>query len=84
MGFQRHGTFEQAEEWKAARVDQFEFEEMARALKLLAAEKGVDSAEVIDRLAHGGLGAALAQLAGLAGADVAAGYHRCRSGRTEH
>jgi len=80
MGFERHGTFERAEEWKAARVDEAEFEDMARALKALAAEKGIDNAPLIDSLAHGGLGSALALLAGIAGPDGAAGYHRCRAG----
>lgn len=84
MGFERHGTFERAEEWKAARLGDVEFEDMARALKALAREKGVDDQVVIDCLAEAGLGAALAELAGIAGPDVAVGYHRHRTGQPRH
>lgn len=79
MGFERHGTFERAEEWKAARLGEVEFTDMARALKALAAEKGIEAAPVIDCLAEGGLGPALALLAGIAGPDAAACYHRRRA-----
>lgn len=79
MGFERHGTFERAEEWKAARLGEVEYEDMARALKVLAAERGVAIDPVLDSLAQAGLGAALALMAGVTGPDAAAAYHRCRS-----
>ena len=79
MGFDMHSAFERREEWKAARLGEIEYAEMARALKALAAEQGLDAQPVIDNLAGKGLGAALGLLAEMTGSDVEPGYYRCRA-----
>lgn len=79
MGFDMHGAFERGEEWKAARLDTIEFEEIARALKAVAAEHDQPSAPLIDLLAAQGVAEALRALARTTGADVAADYWRCRA-----
>ncbi|MEN9683132.1 MAG: hypothetical protein RLZZ427_883 [Pseudomonadota bacterium] len=79
MGFDLHSAFERREEWKAARLEEVEFAEMARALKALAGEQGLNSQPVIASLAGQGLSAALGLLAEMAGSDVEPGYYRCRA-----
>lgn len=79
MGFDMHSAFERREEWRAARLGEIEFEEMARALKALAHEQGIDARPIIDSLAGKGLGPALGLLAQVANSDVEAGYYRCRA-----
>jgi hypothetical protein len=79
MGYDMHATFERREEWRAARLGEIEFEEMARALKALAREKGIEAQPVIDSLAGQGLGAALGLIAGLSGGEAESGYYRCRA-----
>lgn len=79
MGFEMRGAFVKREENKAAWESEVEFAEMARVLKALAAELGQDTSAAIDELAHHGLGAALAVLAGQADTDVEADYLRRRA-----
>ena len=79
MGFELHSTFERHEEWRSAKLCELEYAEMARTLKALAAEQGIDVGPVIAGLAGKGLGEALGVLAQLAGSDLEAGYYRCRA-----
>jgi hypothetical protein len=79
MSYDMHSAFERREEWKAARVNEVEFEDMARALKALALEKGLDAEPVIESLAGKGLGAALGLIAGMSGSETEAAYYRHRA-----
>lgn len=79
MGFELHSAFERHEEWRSAKLCELEYAEMARTLKALAAEQGIDVGPVIAGLAGKGLGEALGVLAQLAGSDLEAGYYRCRA-----
>lgn len=79
MGFELHSAFERQEEWRSAKLCELEYAEMARTLKALAAEQGIDVGPVIAGLAGKGLGEALGVLAQLAGNDLEAGYYRCRA-----
>ena len=79
MGFERHSAFERCEEWRSAKLCELEYAEMARTLKALAREQGLDDGPVIAGLAGKGLGEALGVLAQLAGSDLEAGYYRCRA-----
>ncbi|MFP5396190.1 MAG: hypothetical protein ACLGHF_08510 [Alphaproteobacteria bacterium] len=79
MGFELHSAFERHEEWRSAKLCELEYAEMARTLKALATEQGIDVGPVIAGLAGKGLGEALGVLAQLAGNDLEAGYYRCRA-----
>lgn len=79
MGYDAHTAFERSEEWKAARLTEMEFEDMARALKTVALERGQPTGPVLDQLSHGGLTAALVALADGVGEPVDAEYWRCRA-----
>lgn len=79
MGFELHSTFERHEEWRSAKLCELEYAEMARTLKALASEQGIDVAPVIAGLAGKGLDEALEVLAQLAGSDLEDGYYRCRA-----
>lgn len=67
------------EEYESARLTEFEFAEMVRALKALTT--GLDAAvePVLGVLAEQGLQPALQHLANHAGRDVEADYLRCRA-----
>jgi len=67
------------EEYESARLTEFEFAEMVRALKALAKELGAPVAPMVSILAEQGLQRTLAHLAQQAGRDVAADYLRCRA-----
>ncbi|MEO0030723.1 MAG: hypothetical protein RIS94_481 [Pseudomonadota bacterium] len=82
MGYEMHGSFVRHEEWKAARLTEIEFEDMVRALRALAQERGQDAGPVIDSFAEKGLGAALGVLADIAGTSVEADF--CRARAQEH
>ncbi|MFY7838175.1 MAG: hypothetical protein ACOVQ0_18040 [Novosphingobium sp.] len=80
MGFEMRESFVRREECKAAWQSEVEFAEMARVLKALAAEMGLDTNAALDELAHHGLGAALGVLAGQAEvADVEPDYLQRRA-----
>lgn len=79
MGFELHSTFERHEEWRSAKLCELEYAEMARTLKALAKEQGVDVEPVIAGLAGKGLDEALGVLAQIAGSDLEAGYYRWRA-----
>lgn len=67
------------EEYESARLTEFEFAEMVRALKALAAELEVPAEPMLGVLAERGLDAALRYLQEAAGRDVEADYLRCRA-----
>lgn len=67
------------EEYESARLTQFEFAEMVRGLKALAAELGIAVEPMLGLLAEKGLAAALAHLSAEAECDVEADYLRCRA-----
>lgn len=79
MGFEMHSAFERHQEWRSARLSELEYAEMARTLKALAEEQGIEIAPVIAGLAGKGLDEALGVLAQLAGTDLEASYYRCRA-----
>lgn len=63
------------EEFESARLTDFEFREMVRAIRLLAAELEVEVNPVLHRLADDGLDAALALLGCT---DIEARYEQAR------
>lgn len=67
------------EEYESARLTEFEFAEMVRALKALAAELEVPIEPMLGVLAECGLDAALRHLREAAERDVEADYLRCRA-----
>lgn len=67
------------EEYESARLTEFEFAEMVRALKALAVELAVPVEPMLGVLAERGLSAALGHLRELAGREVEADYLRCRA-----
>jgi hypothetical protein len=67
------------EEYESARLTEFEFAEMVRALKALAAELGVPVEPLLGILAERGLDAGLAHLSEQAGRAVESDYLRCRA-----
>ncbi|WP_408588230.1 hypothetical protein [Novosphingobium sp.] len=79
MGQHLHENFNAREEWKAARLTEIEFEEMARALKAVASAHGRSCDDVIDVFARQGLAAALDLLAASDGAGTAAEYYHQRA-----
>lgn len=79
MSFAMHSAFERHEEWRNARLSELEYAEMARTLKALAEEQGIEIGPVIAGLAGKGLEEALDILAQLAGTNLEASYYRCRA-----
>lgn len=79
MGYDMHDTFVRREEWRAARLTEIEFEDMVRALRSLADERGQDAVPVVHCFAEKGLGAALGVLAHAAGESVEAAFCRLRA-----
>jgi len=67
------------EEYESARLTEFEFAEMVRALKALAAELDAPQGPMLGILAEQGLQRALAHLGQHADRDVEADYLRCRA-----
>lgn len=67
------------EEYESARLTEFEFAEMVRALKAVTGELEAPVEPMLGVLAERGLGQALSHLAQLAGRDVEADYLRCRA-----
>lgn len=61
------------EEFESARLTDFEFREMVRAIRLVAAEREADVKPILHELADHGLEAALALLGG--GQNIEARYH---------
>ncbi|MDF8333515.1 hypothetical protein [Novosphingobium cyanobacteriorum] len=84
MSYNMHDTFVRREEWKAARLTEIEFEDMVRALRTMAVERGQDAKTVVDCFAEKGLGAALGVLANLTGASVEADFHRRHAQEQQH
>lgn len=79
MGHHLHENFNAAEEWKAARLTEIEFEEMARALKAVAKAHDRSCDDLLDTFARQGLAAALSLLASSDGAGTTAEYYNHRS-----
>ncbi|WP_225009805.1 hypothetical protein [Novosphingobium percolationis] len=79
MGQHLHENFNAREEWKAARLTEIEFEEMARALKAVAKAHDRSCDDVIDTFAREGLAAALNLLAASDGAATTAEYYHLRA-----
>ena len=79
MGRHLHENFSPREEWKAARLTEIEFEEMARALKAVAKAHNRPCDDVIDTFAREGLAAALNLLAASDGAGTTAEYYHLRA-----
>ncbi|MBC2652745.1 hypothetical protein H7F50_14150 [Novosphingobium flavum] len=79
MSFELNSAFERREEWKAARLSEVEYQEIARALKALASEHGASAEPAIDALAHKGLDAALGVIAATTGAAAEAEFHQFRA-----
>lgn len=67
------------EEYESARLTEFDFAEMVRALKALAGELGADVEPMLGILAENGLASALLHLRAIAQRDVEADYLRCRA-----
>ena len=67
------------EEYESARLTEFEFAEMVRALKALAKELGAPVAPMLSILAEQGLQRTLAHLSDHAGHTVETDYLRCRA-----
>ncbi|ABD27639.1 hypothetical protein Saro_3204 [Novosphingobium aromaticivorans DSM 12444] len=67
------------EEYESARLTEFDFAEMVRALKALAGELGADVEPMLGILAENGLASALLHLRAIAQRDVGADYLRCRA-----
>lgn len=66
------------EEFESARLTDFEFREMVRAIRLLAGELGVEVTPVLHELADKGVQAALALLAGGDEGSIEARYWQAR------
>lgn len=79
MSFELNSAFERREEWKSARLSEVEYQEIARALKTLASERGAAADPAIDALAHKGLDAALAVIAAVTGASAEARFQQVRA-----
>jgi len=82
MSYNMHDTFARREDWQAARLTEIEFEDMVRALRKVAAERGQDATQVVERFAEKGLAAALGALGNLDGAGAEADF--CRKRAQEH
>ena len=79
MGFDLREAFASRHELKNAWLDEREFADTARALKLLACELGQDNCDAINAFAMRGLDAALGILAQQAGNSIDADFQRCRA-----
>lgn len=79
MSFELNSAFERREEWKSARLSELEYQEIARALKTLASERGASSEAAIEALAAKGLAAALTALAESTGEAAEAQFYQCRA-----
>ncbi|MDE2619873.1 MAG: hypothetical protein KGL54_06890 [Sphingomonadales bacterium] len=79
MSFELNSAFERREEWKSARLSEVEYQEIARALKTLATERGAPAEPAIDAFAHKGLDAALGVIAQATGTAAEAQFYQCRA-----
>lgn len=79
MSFELNSAFEQREEWKAARLSEIEYREIARALKTLAQERGASPDPALDAFAHKGLEAALGTIAAATGREAETQFQQCRA-----
>ena len=79
MSFESNSLFERREEWMAAHLSELEYQEIARTLKSLAAERGTQADPAIDALAHKGLDAALDAMGQAVGENVVAQFYQHRA-----
>lgn len=79
MSFEANSAFERREEWLAAHLSELEYQEIARTLKALAAERGAMPEPAIDALALKGLDAALAAIQHQVGESVVAQFYQHRA-----
>lgn len=79
MAFDLGKALLRKEEYESARLTEFEFTEMVRALKALAHDVGAEVEPMLGLLAERGLGAALALLSARAGRDIGQDYLHCRA-----
>lgn len=79
MSFELNSAFERREEWKSARLSEIEYQEIARALKSLASERGAPAEPAMAALAQRGLDAALGVIAEATGDNAEAQFHQCRA-----
>ena len=79
MSFELNSAFERREEWKSARLSEIEYQEIARALKSLASERGASAEPAIAALAQSGLDAALGVIAESTGNKAQDQFHQCRA-----
>ena len=78
MVWDLRGALLKKEEFESARLQNFEFRQRARAMRLLAAELGEDPQRLVVEIAEHDDAAILARLAERHG-DLAERYGRCRS-----
>ncbi|MCJ2187028.1 hypothetical protein [Novosphingobium beihaiensis] len=79
MGCMMRDALVRFEEFQAASLHEREFVEIARVLKSLAGELGLQNDPVLDELANHGVGAALDLLCRASGSNVSGAYVRHRS-----
>ena len=79
MSFELNSAFERREEWMAAHLSELEYQEIARTLKVLAAERGASPGPAIDALALKGLDAALATIQHQVGENVVVQFYQQRA-----
>lgn len=79
MTVESNSLFERREEWMAAHLSELEYQEIARTLKALAADRGARAEPAIAVLAQSGLDAALAAIGQEVGENVVAQYYQQRA-----